>query len=494
MLQNCKTKEQVDLVFQWGSENPQTGYYFKRQVENFRESARYLKRVDTINPNNENNIKNKLIIGDNYDALNNLIAGGYKEKIDVIYIDPPYGMDNEGEFAKTNYENKVTRDELLSMLEPRLELAKQLLSSEGCIFCSIDDRNHAYVKMLFDKIFGESNFISCFPRITTTSGKNDEKLVGKSHDYVLMYSKTKIYSLLKDSDFNKSHYHNLDNDPRGLYQDSVVLDSNSLPYQKTLDFPIKFNNKTFLPGERNNQRGKVRWRWGKEKVEFGIKNNLIVEKNGRLYTKGYLNYDIKKINGLYEFVKKEAGKTIKSLLFDETKMTDEKYSNRIATKELLKLGINFDNPKPINLIKKIITLIPDNKNSIILDFFAGSGTTGQAVLELNKEDGGNRNFILCVNESGNSDEICKERLRRVITGKTSNNKTDFPWIESNKPLGSSLNIYEIKEASVHTDENCLLDKINEEDYDLPKFKTELAKIEWICDNFKVCTKKLVKEE
>lgn len=137
LLQNCKTKEQVDLVFQWGSENPQTGYYFKRQVENFRESARYLKRVDTINPNNENNIKNKLIIGDNYDALNNLIAGGYKEKIDVIYIDPPYGMDNEGEFAKTNYENKVTRDELLSMLEPRLELAKQLLSSEGCIFVQL---------------------------------------------------------------------------------------------------------------------------------------------------------------------------------------------------------------------------------------------------------------------------------------------------------------------------------------------------------------------
>jgi adenine-specific DNA-methyltransferase len=115
----------------------------------------YLKKVESINGGGDN----KLIIGDNYDALNNLLIT-HKEKIDVIYIDPPYGMNNEGEFAKTNYENKIERDSLLSMLEPRLEIAKQLLNDEGVIFCSIDDKNQAYVKLLFDRVFQNSNFIS----------------------------------------------------------------------------------------------------------------------------------------------------------------------------------------------------------------------------------------------------------------------------------------------------------------------------------------------
>jgi adenine-specific DNA-methyltransferase len=100
-----------------------------------------------------------LIIGDNYDALNNLIAAGYKNKIDIIYIDPPYGMNSEGEFADTNYDNKLERDSLLSMLEPRLELAKQLLSDEGVIFCSITNNNVAHFKLIFDKTFTEKCFI-----------------------------------------------------------------------------------------------------------------------------------------------------------------------------------------------------------------------------------------------------------------------------------------------------------------------------------------------
>ena len=103
---------------------------------------------------------NKLIIGDNYQALQNLLIQ-YKNKINVIYIDPPYGKDSMGEFAKTNYNNAITRDNLLSMLYPRLQLAKQLLSDDGVIFCSIDDKNQAYVKCLFDEVFGEDKFLFC---------------------------------------------------------------------------------------------------------------------------------------------------------------------------------------------------------------------------------------------------------------------------------------------------------------------------------------------
>ncbi|WP_307983821.1 DNA methyltransferase [uncultured Helicobacter sp.] len=114
--------------------------------------------------NDKNAITHKLIIGDNYPALLNLLIT-YREKIKMIYIDPPYGKDDLGEFAKTNYENAITRDNLLSMLKPRLQIAKMLLKDDGVLFCSIDDRNQAYVKCLFDDIFGERNFIFSAPRV-----------------------------------------------------------------------------------------------------------------------------------------------------------------------------------------------------------------------------------------------------------------------------------------------------------------------------------------
>lgn len=134
-------------------------------------------------------ITHKLIIGDNYPALLNLLIN-YKNKIKVIYIDPPYGKDNLGEFAKTNYDNAITRDNLLSMLYPRLSLARQLLKEDGVIFCSIDDRNQAYVKGLFDEVFGEGNFICNFIWIKNST-KNLSKTTSNNHEYILCYAKNK---------------------------------------------------------------------------------------------------------------------------------------------------------------------------------------------------------------------------------------------------------------------------------------------------------------
>ena len=116
---------------------------------------------------NDNAITHKLIIGDNYDALLNLLVS-YRGKIDVIYIDPPYGKDSMGEFAQTSYDNALTRDNLLSMMYPRLVLAKQLLSENGIIFCSIDDKNESYIKCLMDEIFEERNFVASCPRKTVS--------------------------------------------------------------------------------------------------------------------------------------------------------------------------------------------------------------------------------------------------------------------------------------------------------------------------------------
>ncbi|MDR2636505.1 MAG: site-specific DNA-methyltransferase, partial [Mycoplasmataceae bacterium] len=129
-----------------------------------------------------------LIIGDNYDALNNLLIT-HRGKINVIYIDPPYGCNSMGEFAYTNYENKFSRDNLLSMLKTRLLLAKQLLSDDGVIFCSIDDKNQAHLKLLFDDVFGENNFVCNFIRRTNAGGKNDKKNASTDHEYILCYVK-----------------------------------------------------------------------------------------------------------------------------------------------------------------------------------------------------------------------------------------------------------------------------------------------------------------
>ena len=190
----------------------------------------------------------KLIIGDNFDALQNLLIS-YKNKIDVIYIDPPYGKDDMGEFAVTNYNNAITRDNLLSMLYPRLVLARQLLSEEGVIFCSIDDKNQAYVKCLFDEIFGENNFVASAPRKTGAgaAAKRGDAELRKPYDYVLIYTAerseakfTKKKNGVKEYPFN---------DEDGKYRLEPFQASGSDATRKArpnLYYPIYVNNDNSL--------------------------------------------------------------------------------------------------------------------------------------------------------------------------------------------------------------------------------------------------------
>lgn len=135
-----------------------------------------------------NDNKHLLLIGDNKDCLEYLLLS-YKGKIKCIYIDPPYGKNGKGKYAKTNYNNAITRDNLLSMLYPRLVLARELLSDDGVIFCSIDDRNQAYVKLLFDEIFGEENFVSNLIWQKKKGGSQNAHHFAKEHEYILCYAK-----------------------------------------------------------------------------------------------------------------------------------------------------------------------------------------------------------------------------------------------------------------------------------------------------------------
>ncbi len=169
LIANADNDTEAVNIAALGTTYKRTGLHFDKRLEKTSSDIHYFRKNEILSfHTDDNKPKNKLIIGDNYKALQNLFIE-YLNKIDVIYVDPPYGKDSMGEFAKTNYENAITRDNLLSMLYTRLTLAKDFPSEEGVIFCSIDDRNQVYLKCLFDEIFGERNFICCFSCLS--SGK-----------------------------------------------------------------------------------------------------------------------------------------------------------------------------------------------------------------------------------------------------------------------------------------------------------------------------------
>jgi adenine-specific DNA-methyltransferase len=195
LINQAETETEAINIAALGTTYKRTGFHFDKRLEKISNDIKYKLKDEKLSfVNDASRQTHELIIGDNYDALQNLLIT-YKGKIDVIYIDPPYGKDSMGEFAKTNYDNSITRDNLLSMLYSRLLLAKRLLSEDGVIFCSIDDKNQAYVKCLFDEVFGEENFIDSLHWKRKKQPSFLAKHTAKVMEYVLVYAKS--YNQLK---------------------------------------------------------------------------------------------------------------------------------------------------------------------------------------------------------------------------------------------------------------------------------------------------------
>lgn len=506
LIEKAETADEVLKIAKLGTTYKRTGFHFSPQLEKTTDTISYFKKnTDLSFSQDKDGITHKLIIGDNYKALLNLLIQ-YRGKIDVIYIDPPYAKDKMGEFAKTNYNNNITRDHLLSMLYPRLLLARQLLSETGVIFCSIDDKNQAYVKCLFDDIFEESGFLLNIPRITKKGGKSTQTIM-KNNDYVIAYTLSNDIKFSQEDkdDLSKYKYEDEHIKERGKYALTQTLDYNSLQYSTTMDYEIELNGRKFYPGgtkegmlsrhKGNHGTTDWVWRWSKSAVEWGIKNDMFVIKNDRIYTKSYLN--VKKKNGKNELENIDAKKAYTTLSF-----IDNKYSNDNAKKEFDSIFNNgstlFKNPKPTSLISELIKMVASNNNSIVLDFFAGSGTTGQAVLELNK-DGGNRQYI-CVQLNEITDttpngivyDVTSKRLKRVMTGKCYDGSSDFEWIKKHEALGGNLDVYNIAEVANFetTAGKTPFDVIDETLYGKEKFSSIQEKIEWVCSNFEHTQKRL----
>ncbi|WRE59327.1 site-specific DNA-methyltransferase [Helicobacter pylori] len=422
-----------------------------------------LKLQESFTPQNlaSKHPNNAIIIGDNLDVLK-LLKSAYSEKIKMIYIDPPYNTGNENfiysdDFSQSNEEVLKTLDYSkekldyiknlfgskchsgwLSFMYPRLLLAKDLLKQDGVIFISIDDNECAQLKLLCDEIFGEGNFVAEMPRLTKKAGKSTNQ-IAKNHDYVLCYQKNSINFKQIDIDENdyplKDEFYN----ERGGYKLNQNLDYNSLQYNKKMDYEIVISNEKFYAGglETYTERQKGNfgtidwvWRWSKAKFDFGLANDFIEVKNNRIYTKTYTKAKISDSKP-YKIEYFNRTKNISSIEF-----LDNKYSNDMSNKKLqsiFNVKNIFDYSKPIELISFLIEQTTE-KGDIILDFFAGSGTTAHAVMELNAEDKGNREFILVqideeIKEDKSTYDFCKNVLK------------------SAKPVISDITIERVKRAA-----------------------------------------------
>lgn len=497
LINNADSLDEAINIAALGTTYKRTGLHFDKRLEKMSNTIKYFKKNETLSfHTDDNKPTHKLIIGDNYEALQNLLIQ-YRGKINVIYIDPPYGKDSMGEFAATNYNNAITRDNLLSMLYPRLQLAKQLLSDDGVIFCSIDIRNYAYVKFLFDEIFDEHN------SITTLNWKKKKQPsflsnVASVMEYVIVYSKKasliKKLSIESINDSNKPIV-NASNDiseriirkgiqskankafiPKGKYQ------SRSMTIEYLDDIVIDDNNVV-----QNDFRCKAKFRTGQDNIDTYCEKGLLF-----ITSNLGLRRDV-------DEEEKNKAKAITDLLLDWGQ-------NQDGSDELKSIfGINddstiFDNPKPVLLISNLIKCTM-KEDPLILDFFAGSGTTGHAVLDLNKQDGGNRTFILCqLNEktettpNGIAYDVTSKRLKRIMTGECYDGTKDFKWLEKNEPYGGNLDVYEIDSVSNFewTEGKTPFDVIDETLYGKEKFATVREKIEWVCGNFDKTQKYLEK--
>ena len=366
---------------------------------------------------------NFLLEGDNLAALK-LLEKTHRGKIKMIYIDPPYNTANK-DFAyddtRVDLTDTFRHSKWLSFMRERLRIARNLLRDDGILFISIDDNEQSDLKLLCDEIFKEENF---FSQVIIQSNKRGQtyKQIAKTHEYLLIYTRSpeaefnEIDKTDDDNDLNlldeigaynvrelrnrnpKFGKHNRPNLFYPIYVNPSIVDKDgfcpiSLAY--TIDYCVEVY-------PFNSTGGESCWRWSTKLLSENINSNTQFSNVvARAKRDGTFN--------IYEKYRKTTYKA-KSIWLETDVITEK------GTVELGELGLSerFPFPKPLFLLKKCLQ-IGTNSNDIILDFFAGSGTTGHAVMKLNAEDGGTRRFILCTNnENGICRDVTYERIRRVI--------------------------------------------------------------------------------
>ena len=384
---------------------------------------------------------NFLVEGDNLAALN-LLQKTHKGRIDLIYIDPPYNTKKEG-FTYSDMlidgNDSFRHSKWLSFMQRRLEICKKLLSKSGVVYVSIDENEFAQLKLLLDTIFGEQNFIECL--VWNKRVPKNDKGIGNIHEYILLYSKNSdlkykfmmpkdgfddIINLIDECKKKKLSIEATEEKLRQLYKkksyDRAITLYNSVDEEYRIWGKINMswpNGNTFGPRYdvlhpitrkpvRVPDRG---WRWSEDTFKDAVDYDNIVKRFdgscicGRIWFSKDENMQPSSIKYLDE-VDRMLLRSIISLKSDGSIQLEKYFGEKSV----------FAYPKPVELIKLLIDAITyNNSRCTILDFFAGSATTGQAVMQLNEEDQGKRNFILCTNNENN---ICRnvayQRIKRVV--------------------------------------------------------------------------------
>ncbi|WP_233884181.1 site-specific DNA-methyltransferase [Tenacibaculum piscium] len=377
-----------------------------------------------------NTTENVYIEGDNLEVLK-LLQKSYAGKVKMIYIDPPYNtgkdfvykdnykdnlknyqevtgqIDSEGNKLSTNSDSDGRyHSNWLNMMYPRLRLARNLLKEDGVIFISIDDNEVDNLKKIGNEIFGEENFIASIIWKHTQQSKNDERHFSRQFNYNIAFAKN--LSELENFRFERTvkdnkNYSNIDNDPNGDWRSGDVRSPN---LRKTLCFNIQAPDGSIIPPPEKG------WRWSEETIKDKIDSGEIIFKkdNSGIIRKIYL------VN--------QEGRTPENV-WNGDEYGTTRYANS-EIKELFEDITVFDTPKPTKMIMKLLELFYKQKDSIILDFFSGSGTTAHATMKMNATDGGNRKYIQVqlpelTNEKSEAfkssyktiTEIGKERIRRA---------------------------------------------------------------------------------
>lgn len=388
--------------------------------------------------------ENMIVHGDNLAALKALLPR-YEGKVSCVYIDPPYNTGNEGWVYNDNVNDPQIRkwlgevvgkegedfsrhDKWLCMMYPRLRLLQKLLAENGIIFISIDDTESAHLRLICDEIFGSNNFLANIAWEKRYTRSNNAKLFYSLKDSILCYRKSPTLSVLKEARTAKadSNYSNPDNDPRGDWMTASYVNPATKDKRPNLVYSI------ISPDGRIVNHPTHAWKYSKEEHERH-------RKEGRLWWGA---------DGAAKFPRLKLYKSempgmvpVDLWSYKETGTTDDGGN---TLKEIFGSMV-FDTPKPVSLIERMLKMIPD-KDAIVLDSFAGSGTTAHAVLKMNAEDGGNRRFIL-VEMMDYAKTVTAERVKRVIDGYGAGDKAvagtggGFGYYELGEPLmvGDVLN-------------------------------------------------------
>ena len=390
--------------------------------------------------------ENKIIRGDNLEALKALLPQ-YEGKIKCIYIDPPYNTGNEnwvyndnvndpkfrkwlGQVVGKEGEDLSRHDKWLCMMYPRLRLLQRLLADDGIIFISIDENEHRYLELLMDEVFGSANRIETIIWQNNYGGGSKTKHIVHIHEYILCFAKNAAMIgeiTLPPNDAVLKYYKYRDEkfDTRGPFR-LQPLATTSMDSRPNLRYPLYFEGNEIWPEKQ--------WFWSQERaIEAQNNNNLVFSSKKGKWSVNYKQYLVD-----------ESGESRGSKPYSiVTGIYTQQGTKEI--KSLLGTGKAFDFPKPPDLISYLLSMVAD-KDAIILDSFAGSGTTAHAVLKMNQQDGGNRQFIL-VEMEDYAETTTAERVRRVMQGYGEGNGAvpgtggDFSFYDLGEPLliGDMLN-------------------------------------------------------